>query len=143
MKARNSRALVLCFMLSLVPVSAVPAPPVETPLFEVVQDINPCTGELITLTFTGVAVVHEREDRSHLRGFGEVITSDGYAGTFNRTFFFKGDQIVTLRFHDMELNSATGERVVISVIFHMTVVGGQVRSNVLNFSGPRCVGRSA
>jgi hypothetical protein len=59
MNARAPRALLICFMLSLVPVSAVPAPPVETPFFEEVQDINPCTGELITLTFTGVAVVHE------------------------------------------------------------------------------------
>jgi hypothetical protein len=117
------------------------APPVETPLFEQFQDVNPCTGELITLTFTGVAVIHEVGDRFHLRGSGEVVTSDGYTGTFNRTFFFKGDQVATLRFHDMEVNSVTGQRVVVSVIVHMTIVDGVVRSDVTHFSGPRCVGR--
>jgi hypothetical protein len=104
MKARTIRAFVLGFML-LVPIPAVPAPPEEIPLFEQIQDINPCSGELITLTLSGVAVIREVRDQFHLRGSGQVITSDGYTGTFNRTFFFKGNQIETLRFHDMELNS--------------------------------------
>jgi hypothetical protein len=137
---RIAVALLSIGSLAYVP-AADAAPPVETPLFEQFQDINPCTGELITLTFTGVAVIHEVGDMFHLRGYGQVITSDGYSGTFNRTFFFKGDQVATLRFHDMEVNSVTGQRVVVSVIVHMTIVDGIVRSDLTHFSGPRCVGR--
>jgi hypothetical protein len=132
---------IVLFTGSLASTAAQAAAPIETPLFEQFQDINPCTGELITLTFTGVAVIHEIGDLFHLRGYGDVVTSDGYFGAFNRTFVFKGDQVATLRFHDMEVNNVTGQRVVVTVIVHMTVVDGQVTSDVTHFSGPRCVGR--
>jgi hypothetical protein len=81
--------------------------PSEQPPFEAIQDINPCTGKLITLTFTGTARIHELSDHFTPHGYGTVVTSDGWTGTFNRQLIFHGERVATLRFHDMELDAGT------------------------------------
>jgi len=134
------RHLALC-LVAFLSVSVAAGTPVEIPISEVVDDVNPCTGEPITITFTGVGFVHEDDDRYIFRGVGTVVTSDGFVGTFNRNYFIKGDQIFRVRFHDMEVSSSSGQRILFPLgLFTVTTVNGQVRSTVLQVPGARCIG---
>jgi hypothetical protein len=118
--------------------------PVEVPFFEEFQDINPCTGQLVTYTFTGTARIQESDDRSILVARGSVVTSDGFTGSFNRQFVFIGGRVTHLRFHDMEVSSETGQRIIFGVgLFHETSLQGQPVVSFEHFSGLQCVGRGA
>jgi hypothetical protein len=129
------------WLIAIFSISALASTPVEIPISEVVEDVNPCTGEPITITFTGVGFVHEEGDRYIFRGVGTVVTSDGFVGTFNRNYFIKGDQIFRVRFHDMEVSSVSGQRMLFPIgLFSVTTIDGQVRSSVLQVPGPRCIG---
>ena len=117
------------------------AAPTAVPFSEQFDDINPCTGETITLTFTGTAFIQEFDDHSILVAAGTVVTSDGFSGTFNRQFVFLGDRVAHLRFHDMEVSDETGQRVVFGVgLVHETSVDGQPVVSFTHTSGLRCVG---
>ena len=114
---------------------------ITVPLLEVIVDFNPCTSEPITLTFTGMARIREFDDHFLLVARGSVVTSDGYSGTFNRQLVFHGDRVVHLRFHDMEVNNETGQRIVFAVgFFHQTSVSGEPVVTFEHFTGARCVG---
>jgi hypothetical protein len=89
------------------------AAPVEIPLFAQFQDYN--CGVLTLFTFSGTARVQQQGDRYLLVARGSVTTDTGFSGTFNRQFIIKGDQVAVLRFHDMEVNDATGQRTVFSM----------------------------
>jgi hypothetical protein len=126
-----------------VPTAASGAPS-EVPFFEEFQDINPCTGQVVTYTFTGSARIRESADHFILVAKGSVVTSDGFSGSFNRQFVFIGDRVTHLRFHDMEVNSATGQRIIFGVgLFHETSPQGQPVVSFEHFSGLRCVGKRA
>ena len=115
--------------------------PVEVPLNVQFNDINFCTGQIVTYTMTGTARVQQQGDRYLLVARGTVVTSDGFAGTFNRTFIIKGDQVTHLRFHDMETSSATGQRQVFSVgMYHLTAVNGEPIVEFEQFGGGGCPG---
>jgi hypothetical protein len=110
-------------------------------LFEQIQDVNPCTDEIITLTFTGTAVTRTSGDHFILRASGTVVTSDGYEGSLNRNFVVIGDRVETLRFHDTELSDAGGQRIVFAVgLVHVTRVNDVPVVDLVKLSGPRCVG---
>jgi hypothetical protein len=70
-------------LLSVVALAfAVPAianPPVEEPILDVFTDINPCSGEEMTVTFVGSVLVHEHErgDRAALPGTLRVRARPG------------------------------------------------------------------
>lgn len=116
--------------------------PVQVPLFEEFQDLNPCTGQVVTYTFTGTARIQESGDHFILVARGSVVTSDGFTGRFNRQFVIIGDRVTHLRFHDMEVNSETGQRIVFGVgLSHETSVQDQPVVSFEHFSGLRCVGR--
>jgi hypothetical protein len=117
--------------------------PAEVPLFEEFQDINPCTGQVITYTFTGSARIQESAGHFILVAKGSVTTSDGFGGSFNRQFVIIDDRVTHLRFHDMEVNSATGERIIFGVgLFHETSARGEPVVSFEHFSGVRCAGTS-
>jgi hypothetical protein len=117
------------------------AKPIEVPLFEELDDINPCTGETITLTFAGTAFIREFDDHFLLVARGTVVTSDGFSGSFNRQLVFHGDRVATLRFHDMEITDETGQRIIFGVgLVHETTVDGETVVSFVHFSGLRCVG---
>jgi len=118
--------------------------PTEVPLAEQFDDLNPCTGEVATYTFTGTARIQEFDEHFVLVASGSVVTSDGFSGSFNRQFVFNGDRVVHLRFHDMEVRDATGQRIMFGVgLFHETSVQGQPVVSFTQFSGLRCVGKPA
>jgi hypothetical protein len=114
--------------------------PVEVSLYEQFDDINFCGGQIVTYTFEGTARVQQQGDRYLLVAQGTVTTSDGFTGTFNRQFIIKGDQVVHLRFHDIELNSATGERQIFALgMYHYTTVDGQTVVGFEKYGGTLCV----
>ena len=135
--------LALAVPLTLGPVAGAQNGPVETPFTEDFDDLNPCTGEMVTYTFTGVARVIERQENSILVARGTVVTSDGFSGSFNRQQVFIGERVVHMRFHDMEVSHETGERIMFGVgMIHETMVDGDTVVSFLQFSGLRCVGRN-
>jgi hypothetical protein len=140
---RGSHKLAAVAILSAASVVTFAAPPTSQPLFEQFDDVNPCTDEIITLTFTGTAFVQSSGDHFILRASGTVTTSDGFEGSFNRNFVVIGDRVETLRFHDMELSDGTGQRVIAAVgLVHVTRVDGVPVVDLVKFPNLRCVGRA-
>ena len=134
--------LALSMSLSLAPATWAQNGPVETPFTEDFNDLNPCTGETVTYTFSGVARVIERAGNSILVASGTVVTSDGFSGRFNRQQVLIGERVVHMRFHDMEVSNETGERIMFGVgMIHETTVDGDTVVSFLQFSGLRCLGR--
>ncbi|MGQ0797596.1 MAG: hypothetical protein ACT4OI_07030 [Methanobacteriota archaeon] len=115
--------------------------PIEVPLFEEFSDLNLCTDEVVTYTFTGTARISEFDGHFILVARGSVVTSDGFSGSFNRQFVFQDDRVTVLRFHDMEVSDETGQMIVFGVglIVEISADGEPVVS-FLQFSGLRCVG---
>ena len=117
------------------------AEPIVVPLVDEFVDVNPCTGETITLTFGGTALIWEFDGHFLLVASGTVVTSDAFSGSFNRQFVFYGDRVSTLRFHDMEVSDETGQRVIFGVgLVHETTVDGETVVSFGHTSGLRCVG---
>lgn len=115
--------------------------PVEVPLFEQFQDVNPCTGQIVTYTFTGTARIRDTGGRFLLVASGTVSTSDGFTGRFNRQFIIN-DHVSHFRFHDSEASDATGQRIIFGVgLSHQTTANGRTVVAFEHFSGLRCVGR--
>jgi hypothetical protein len=100
-------------LLSVVALAfAVPAaanPPVEEPIFDVFTDINPCTGEQMTVTFVGTALVHEHGRRVVAIAHRTITTSDGFAGHGVDSFVDNG-QVLRATLTDILTNDASGQR---------------------------------
>ena len=121
--------------------AAAPAARMVVPVFDEVSDVNPCTGELVTITYSGTGHVHGGGDNVILQARGAVATSDGYTGTFNWTFVFIDDRVTHFRFHDTEVSNESGQRVLFAVkIDHTTWRNGEAIVSFSHTSGPRCVG---
>jgi hypothetical protein len=91
---------------------AVPAtanPPVEEPILDVFTDINPCSGEEMTVTFVGSVLVHEHGERVIAIAHRTITTSDGFVGHGTDSFVDNG-QILRARLTDIMTNEATGQR---------------------------------
>ena len=119
--------------------------PVEAPLLVAFDDINACTGETITLTYTGTARVQTVGDHSLLHVDGSVTTSDGWFGTFVWTFINQGDQVAHVNAHDMEITDGSRQRMIfpLGLEQHVTIDGALV-VDFFRFSKDRvrCVGPS-
>lgn len=100
---------------------------------------NACTGQVETLTFSGSLRIQSSDGVTIVHGSGSVITTAGYAGVFNRQFVFKGDQVTTLHFLDMEIGP-TSQRQLFTGIVHVTFVDGVPKAEVENLK-LRCVGK--
>ena len=100
-------------LLSVVALAlAVPAaanPPVEEPILDVFTDINPCSGEEMTVTFVGSARVHEHGERVIAIAHRTITTSDGFEGHGVDSFVDNG-QVVKSTLTDIMTNDATGQR---------------------------------
>jgi hypothetical protein len=100
-------------LLSVVALAfAVPAaanPPVEEPILDVFTDINPCSGEEMTVTFVGSVVVPEHEGRVIVLSPQTITTSDGFEGHGVDSFVDNG-QVLRATLTDILTNEATGQR---------------------------------
>jgi hypothetical protein len=99
-------------LLSVVALAfAVPAaadPPTAFPIEEVFPDVNPCTGNIMTVTFVGTAFVHFHDSRIVVRAQRTITTSDGFVGHGTDNFVDNG-QVVMSRITDIMTN-ASGDR---------------------------------
>ena len=99
-------------LLSVVALAfAVPAaadPPTEFPIFDVFTDVNPCTGNPMTVTFVGTAFVHFHDSRILGRSQRTITTSDGFVGHGTDSFVDNGQ---VFRFSQTDiLTNASGDR---------------------------------
>jgi hypothetical protein len=98
-------------LLSVVALAfAVPAAadaPTQFPILDVFEDVNPCTGDVMTVTFTGTFFVHEHGSRMVVRGDRTITTSDGFVGHGTDNFVDNG-QVVMFRQTDI-LTNASGQ----------------------------------
>ena len=64
--------------------------PAEFPILDVFPDVNPCTGDPMTVTFVGTAYVHEHGSREVVHAQRTITTSDGFSGRGTDTFVING-----------------------------------------------------
>lgn len=100
---------------------------------EVFTDINPCTGELIEVTFHYLQFVsHFTEDGAGGVHFGmsgvlEVTTDDGFSGRGQIRGRFSGpaSDVSQEAFGlSVTLGNGTGKRVVVHIVGHLVIVDG-------------------
>lgn len=107
------RALATLAVVSvLVSVMAVPALADDPIVFRdqaVFDDINPCSGELMTVTLDLLIEVRESEDVVTVRVRRTGHTSDGYLMNSGFEFFVDADGSIYDSFTDPWINPATGE----------------------------------
>jgi hypothetical protein len=99
-------ALVLVAAVALVGFFAGPAAadaPTEFPILDVFPDVNPCTGDPMTVTFVGTAFVHIHDSRTVVRSERTITTSDGFVGHGTDSFVENG-QVVMFRQTDIMTN---------------------------------------
>jgi hypothetical protein len=79
--------------------------PTEFPILDVFEDVNPCTGDVMTVTFTGTFFVHEHDSRVVVRGERTITTSDGFVGHGTDSFVDNG-QVLVFRQADIMTNAS-------------------------------------
>jgi hypothetical protein len=99
-------------LLSVVALAfAVPAaadPPTAFPILVEFQEVNPCTGQTVTITYVGTAFFHFHDSRTVARSERTITTSDGFTGHGTDSFVQNG-QVFTSRHNDV-LTNASGDR---------------------------------
>jgi hypothetical protein len=100
-------------------------PPTEFPILDVFPDVNPCTGNPMTVTFVGTAFVHFHDSRVVARAQRTITTSDGFVGHGTDTFVDNG-QVIMSRLTDIMTN-ASGDRFRAHFVFVLDVSTGTVR----------------
>jgi hypothetical protein len=117
-------------LLSVVALAfAVPAaadPPTEFPILDVFPDVNPCTGNPMTVTFTGTFFVHSHDSREVVRAERTITTSDGFVGHGTDSFVNNG-QVVKFRQTDILTNASSGERFRARTVFVLDLSTDTVR----------------
>ena len=108
------------------PVPAAANPPVEEPILDVFTDINPCTGEEMTVTFVGSVLVHEHGDRVIATAHRTITTSDGFEGHGVDSFVDNG-QVLKFTQTDVVTNEATGQRFRAHSVFVLDLATDTVR----------------
>jgi hypothetical protein len=108
---------------------AVPAaadPPTAFPIEDVFDDVNPCTGDVMTVTFAGTAFVHFHDSRIVAHAHRTITTSDGSVGHGTDSFVDNG-QIVMFRLTDILTNTSGGYRFRARSVFVLDVSTETVR----------------
>jgi hypothetical protein len=99
--------------------------PQQFPIFDQFPDVNPCTGEDMTVTFTGTFYVHEHGSRVVVRGDRTITTSDGFVGHGTDSFVDNG-QVLMFRQTDIMAN-ASGDRFRARGVFVLNLRTDRVR----------------
>jgi hypothetical protein len=109
--------------------------PTEFPILDVFQDVNPCTGNPMTVTFVGTVFVHSHDSRTVAIAHRTITTSDGFVGHGTDSFVENG-QVVMARMYDVMTN-ASGDRFRASAVFVLDLSTETVRVQRFDFS---CLG---
>ena len=117
-------------LLSVVALAfAVPAaadPPTQFPILDVFPDVNPCTGNPMTVTFVGTAYVHFHGSRIVGRSQRTITTSDGFVGHGTDNFVDNG-QVFRFRQTDILTNAVSGDRFRARGVFVLDISTDTVR----------------
>ena len=97
----------------------------EFPLFEQFDDINPCSGQTMTVTIIGTVQVTDQDGRELVRIDEQLSTSDGFTGPGNVRDIFNGRNEI-LRVNDM-LTSESGAKFRVQRLLVADVVNGELR----------------
>jgi hypothetical protein len=100
-------------------------PPTVVTFEDVFLDVNPCTGNVMTVTIAVTAYVHEHGSRVVVHGERTITTSDGFAGRGTETFVDNG-QIIMFRQTDIMTN-ALGDRFRANGVFVLDLSTDTVR----------------
>lgn len=82
-------------------------PPTAFPFEFVFDDVNPCTGDTMTVTIVGTDFVHFHGSNVVIHAERTITTSDGSVGHGTASFVGNG-QIVKERFTDIMTNTSGG-----------------------------------
>jgi hypothetical protein len=110
-------------------------PPTEFPILDMFPDVNPCTGNPMTVTFVGTVFVHFHDSRVVARDERTITTSDGFVGHGTANFVDNG-QVLMSRITDIMTN-ASGDRFRARGVFVLDVSTGTVRVDRFELT---CVG---
>ena len=83
-------------------------PPTAFSFEDVFTDVNPCTGQVMTVTMRGSGGTHIHGSRIVDHAHRTITTSDGFAGRGTDSFVVNG-QVLKFTFNDMMAN-AEGDR---------------------------------
>jgi hypothetical protein len=132
MKARQAvlGALIAAVTLTLVALSfAGPAAadePSKIPFEFVFDDVNPCTGDIHTVTITGTTLVHSHDGRIVAQSERTITTSPtGFVGHGTDSYVLN-DQVEMFRLADIATNPS-GDRFMARFVFVIDVSTGTVR----------------
>jgi len=100
--------------------------PEQFPIFDQFLDVNPCSGEEMTVTFTGTFYVHEHGSRLVVRGDRTITTSDGFVGHGTDTFVDNG-QVMVFRQSDVMMNASSGDKFTAQGLFVLDISTDTVR----------------
>lgn len=117
-------------------VPAVADPPTGMPFEFVFDDVNPCTGDIHTVTIAGTAQVHDHDGRVVATSERTITTSPtGFVGRGRDTYVLNS-QVESFRLTDI-LTSPSGDRIRAHVVVRLDLSTG-----VLKISGnpPTCLG---
>jgi hypothetical protein len=141
LKARDAALGSLAAAVTLVAlVFAVPAaadPPTALPFEFVFDDVNPCAGDIHTVTITGTTYVHEHDGRIVAHSERTITTSPtGFLGHGRDSYVLNG-QVEMFRLTDI-LTSPSGDRIRAGHVIVIDVATGEVKA----FAGdpPTCLG---
>ena len=130
--------LVVALLSVVALVFAVPAAadrPTEFPILDVFPDVNPCTGNPMTVTFVGTVYVHDHNGRVVALAHRTITTSDGFVGHGTDNFVDNG-QVLISRITDIVTN-ASGDRFRARTVFVVDLSTGTVR---VDRGGLTCLG---
>jgi hypothetical protein len=100
-------------------------PPTAIPFELEFEDVNPCTGLVETVTFSGTEFIHFHDGRVVGRGERTITTSGGFVGRGTHSFVDNG-RILVFRLGDM-LSNASGDRLRAKSVFVLDLSTGTVR----------------
>jgi hypothetical protein len=114
--------------------------PVEVPIFAQFEDVNPCSGLVHTITFTGTARIHEHDGRVVVHAQRTITTSSGFEGRGRDTFVYNG-KIQKVTANDM-LTNESGDRIRahIVLVLDLSTTPPTVRVMKGTFDEVICVG---
>jgi hypothetical protein len=119
--------------------SAVPAaadPPTAFPFEFVFDDVNPCTGDMHTVTIAGTTLVHDHDGRIVAYSQRTITTSPtGFVGHGTDSYVLNG-QVEMFRLADI-LTSPSGDRIRARSVIVVDLSSGTVR---VEKGGLTCLG---
>jgi hypothetical protein len=110
--------------------------PTAFPIFDEFPDVNPCTGNPMTVTFVGTLYVHDHNGRDVNIGHRTITTSDGFVGHGTDSFVDNG-QVIMFRLTDIMTNATTGDRFRAQALFVLDLSTETVR---VERGGLTCLG---